>query len=138
MKRILLSALVCMLSFAVVQAQDCSAAKKASCDMLTKQKCNYSSAAMAASLDDQILTVFDTKDMKTKYLRKRVCAGSGSVSFDEVKFDHGAARFVSAKEYECNWKKCLKNPNCCIKPMSSQSSDRGAVAVALESEKKRT
>jgi len=127
MKHTLLFCLALGLSFSA-QGQDCSFAKKASCADYAKKHCNYSAAAIAASLNDNVISVFDTDQMKSRYMRKTVCEQSGTASFEELSFDHASGEFVSAKSYECDWSKCKMKKNCCIMPMS-----KAKVAVAAAS-----
>ncbi len=120
-----------------LQAQNCSSYKKMHCDSYAKKYCLKSSAAVAASLDESILKVFDEASSETKYIRKTECSITGSTSYEDVKFDKSGGKFVTAKKCDpSQWYRCSskKAANCMVQCLQSLATSE----VAVSEKKQRT
>jgi hypothetical protein len=133
-KRTLLIALISMIFMGYSSAQNCSAAQKLKCQSYTaKSHCLQSSAARMAALDQNIVSVLDETTSGVKYVRKAECPFTGSVSYEDVKYDAAAGTFISCDPAHCNPKNCEpKNcdPSAC--KGSSNAKVKSAHAVTLQ------
>ena len=102
-----------------ISAQNCSAWKKTHCNTYAKKLCN-NPAAVAASLDNQILTVTDEAGIR-KYVQKIECSVTGSVTYQDVIYSSKKGTFVCQPMKQCDISKCRTMSNCKVQCLKGQS-----------------
>jgi hypothetical protein len=92
------------------QAQDYSLDSRASCNSYSAKKhCLSSCTRSMVSFDQNIIQIDDTENETSKFLRKTVCSNTGTVSYEEVLFDHHSGIFVAKSSDE----KTSSKPSSC-------------------------
>ncbi len=142
MKKILFALSMFMMIGVASNAQSCTkGAKKKGCcakkaalkaDAATKTTsvaAVLTEAKVAANANENIEARTCEKSGTTSFFEKSVCAKSGSVSWNEVKFDESDKKFtrVAAVTMEKGAKKeCSKSKKCCSKADAKKCSKDGA------------
>ncbi|MDH3651158.1 MAG: hypothetical protein OEQ53_15845 [Saprospiraceae bacterium] len=139
MKRFFLGLGLVLFCGSTTFAQNCSSFKKAHCDGYAKKHCLKSSVTFAAAMDDNIIPIKDEQSYKTNYVRKVECSMTGTVTYEDVKFDRSAGTFVAKSQctpsqmYRCATSKAS---NCRVECL--QSSKAAQVTLYTSEKKERT
>ena len=133
-KRTLLIAMISLVFWGYSSAQDCSAYQKSKCkSYASKSHCMQSGAAKLAALDKNIISVFDETSASTKYVRKAECPYTGTVSYEDVKYNAAAGKFISCDPTQCDPANCQPkscDPSACKE--KSLGTEKSSHAVSLQ------
>jgi len=73
----------------------CDGYQKTKCEQyMSRKHCRYACANRLVWLDKDVIRISDDKTSDIHYFRKTVCPATGTVSYQEMEFDHHRASFM--------------------------------------------